>query len=373
MPPVAAPQEGAAPPQATPSVPFIVGSQRYYEAPFFTDTFQLGANSQEFVHNITPGGFLNGIVLQVTSSGGALGGGALVADSPFSIISSVTIEDISGGPILYPMSGFTAAMVQKYLRPWEGAIDKRPDFSNSVNPAFTLRVPIELRDTLGAVANTDARAQYRLRYTLATLAKNGQFGLVNGGAPTGPTVTVNGYIDTWAQPDLADLLGNPIEQKPPGLSVNRFVMHEVPVLNAGANTVRHTLVGNEIRGILWVVRDSTQARINLTDANAGPIDFRLDNRRLWKMRQSQVVEEMCKFYDDIQNGTQTRETGVYVFPRFRNPGSQKGQYWLQTVEQSLLQAEVNGTDLGANAPGTLEIVYDELAIAGALDPSLEGL
>jgi len=49
-----------------------------------------------------------------------------------------------------------------------------------------------------------------------------------------------------------------------------------------------------------------------------------------------------------------------------------GEYWLQTVEQSLLQCEVNGTDLAANIPGTLEIIYDELAVAGELPPHLEG-
>lgn len=373
--PVAPAAEGAAPP-AQASVPFIVGSNKYYEAPFFTDTITLGANSQEFVHNITPGGFLNGVILQITSAGGTLGTGVLHPDAPFSIISSITIEDISGGPILYPMSGFTAAMVQKYLRPWEGAVDKRPDFSNTINPAFTLRQMIELRDTLATVANTDARAQYRIRYTIAplTAAAGSQFGLLSTlGTATAPTVTINGYFDTHAQPDLADLLGNPIEQIPPGLAASRYLMHEVPVLNAGANVIRHTLVGNEIRAILWIVRNSLSARINLTDANAGPIDFRLDNRRLWKMRPSQIVEEMTKFYDDLQNGTQTRETGVYVHPRFRNVGAQKGMHWLQTVEQTLLQAELNGTDLGANAPGALELVYDELAIAGQLDAGLEGL
>lgn len=370
--PVASPTEhggaGGAAPDAGGQVPFIVGSNLYREAPFVTVVQALDANGHETVANITPGGFLRGVVLQVTSAGGVLGAGALAADAPWSCFSSISLEDISGGPILYPMTGFAAFIKQKYLHAWEGDPSKRSDFSNTVNPSFTLRLSIELRDTLCVLANTDARAQYRVRFTIAPS------NAVYSTAPTTPaTLTVKAYFSAYAQPDAHDLLNNAIQQVPDGIVASRFLMHELPGLNAGANVIRHTLMGNEIRGIVWIVRNSLGARVNLTDANAGPIDFRLDNRRLWKMNPSQIVEEMQWFYEQLANGTQTREVGVYVIPRFRDPGRLMGEYWLQTVEQSLLQMEVNGTDLGANAPGTVEIIYDELAVAGALPASLEGI
>jgi hypothetical protein len=363
-----APAAGGAAPASGGSVPFVVGSNLYREAPFVTVVQALDANAHETVANITPGGFLRGVILQVTSAGGVLGAGVLAADAPFSVFSSISIEDISGGPILYPMTGFAAMVKQKYLQPWEGDPAKRSDFSNTVNPAFTLRLSVELRDTLCVLANTDARAQYRVRFTIAPSTQ------VYSTAPTTPaTVTVKAYFSAWAQPDAHDLLNNPIQAVPDGLAASRFVMHELPQLNAGANVIRHTLMGNEIRGIAWIVRNSLGARVNLTDANAGPLDFRLDNRRLWKMNPSQVVEEMQWFFEQIANGTQARDTGVYVIPRFRDIGNLKGEYWLQTVEQSLLQVELNGTDLGANVPGSLEIIYDELAVAGALPAQLEGV
>jgi hypothetical protein len=366
-------QQGAAPDHGG-QVPFVVGSNLYREAPFVTVTQLLDANGHETVANITPGGFLRGVILQVTSTGGVIGSGVLAADAPFSIFSSISVEDISGGPILYPMGGFAAMVKQKYLHPWEGDPTKRSDFSNTINPSFTVRLSIELRDTLCVLANTDARAQYRVRFTIAPLNAGGSVqGLLGTtGTATAPTVTVKAYFSTWAQPDAHDLLGNPIQQVPDGLVASRFVMHELPQLNAGSNVIRHTLMGNEIRAIAWIVRNSLGARVNLTDANAGPLDFRLDNRRLWKMNQSQITEEMQWFYEQLANGTQTREAGVYVIPRFRDAGRQVGEYWLQTVEQSLLQVELNGTDLGANVPGSLEIIYDELAVAGALPANLEG-
>jgi hypothetical protein len=362
-----APVEGQAPAQVA-GIPFVVGSNHYSEAPLDTTSKLLDANATEVVKNITPGGFLRGIVLQLSSSGGVIGTGVLAADAPWSVISSVSIEDISGGPILYPMGGFAAMCVQKYLRPWDGDPAKRPDFSNTINPAFTLRIMVELRETVGVLANTDARAQYRLRYTIAALNP----GLLSTtGTATAPTVTVKSSILIWSQPDLQDLLGNPIVPIPDGLQVSRFLMHELPAVAVGNNVIRHTLMGNEIRGILWIFRTSANARINLTDANAGAIDFRLDNRRLWKQNPSQLVEEMYSYYDFLKDGTSTRDTGVYAIPRFRDPGDLLGEYWLQTVEQSLLQMEFSGTDVGAN--GSVEIVYDELAVAGALSPQLEGV
>ena len=375
---VSAPPANAQPQSG--QIPFIVGSNCYREAPFSTTVYQLGASSQEFVNNVTPGGFLRGITMQVTSTGGVIGTGVLAADVPYSILQSASLEDISGGPILYPMGGYQYAMCQKYLRPWDGDPSKRAVYSATINPAFTLRFFAEVKDTLGVLANTDARAQYRFRYTLAAGNQAGPYGLTTTAPTTQPTVTVKLYIESWAQPDLNDLLGNPIQQIPDGLAASRFLMHEQPSITSANNVVRETLTGNELRGLIFIVRngDANHSRIDLTDANAGAIDFRLDARRLWKMTPSQIIEEMNAFYQFLQNGTSTREAGVFVVPRYAGPTSaasqndSQGEYWLQTVEQTLLQLEFGGGDV-TTSPGTFEIIYDALAIAGDLAPDLEGM
>lgn len=374
---VSAPSANQAP--ASGEIPFIVGSNLYREAPFSTTTYQMGAASQEFINNVTPGGFLRGITMQVTSSGGVIGTGVLANDAPYSILQSASLEDISGGPILYPMGGYQYALCQKYLRPWDGDPAKRGTFSNTINPAFTLRFFAEVKDTLAVLANTDARAQYRFRYTVAAANQAGPYGLTTTAATTNPTLTIKLYIESWAQPDLQDLLGNPIQQLPDGLACSRFLMHEQPAITSANNVTRETLTGNELRGIILVVRngDANKTRVDLTDANAGAIDFRLDARRLWKMTPSQIIEEMNAFYYNLGNGTWTREAGVFVIPRFSgavssgSPTDGQGEYWLQTVEQTLLQLEYGGADI-TTSPGTLEIVYDALAIAGELAPELEG-
>ena len=364
---------------AAAAIPFLVGSNCYREAPFSTTVQQLDANSHETVVNVTPGGFLRGVTMQVTSAGGVLGAGVLANDVPYSILSSVSLEDISGGPILYPMSGFSHMVAQKYFRPWDGDPAKRAGFSATINPNFTLRFFAEVKDTLGCLANTDARAQYRFRFTLSPGNSAGPTGLTTTAPTTQPTVTVKLYIETWAQPDLQDLLGNPIEQLPDGLVCSRFLMHEQPAFNGGNNVVRFTLVGNELRGIALVIRngDANKTRVDLTDAGAGSIDFRLDSRRLWKMNPSQLIEEMAAFYGYIGSGVWTREAGVFAIPRFSGPSDSgdamagQGEYWLQTVEQTLMQIELNGTDI-TTPPGSIEVIYDALAIAGQVPAHLEG-
>lgn len=360
-------------------IPFLAGTNAYREAPFSTTTVQLGANSQEVVANVTPGGFLRGVTMQVTSASGVIGAGVLAADVPYSIISSASLEDISGGPILYPMGGYAYALAQKYLRPWDGDPAKRSDFSATINPAFTLRFFAEVKDTLAVLANTDARAQYRFRFTIAPGNSAGPNGLTTTAPTTQPTVTFKLYLEAWAQPDLQDLLGNNIQQIPDGLVCSRFLMHEQPPLTGGNNVIRETLTGNELRGLILIFRngDANKSRVNLTDTNAGPIDFRLDARRLWKMTPSQIVEEMQAFYSFLGAGTWVRETGVYVIPRFAGAPSAgdnaagQGEYWLQTVEQTLMQLEFGGADI-TTAPGSLEMIYDALAIAGEVPPELEG-
>lgn len=362
-------------------VPFLVGSSRYREQPFFSIATALGASQVTLTPTpqITPGNFLSGVVIQITSTGGTLGTTASVTtDGTLALLNSISLTDTGGGEILYPMGSFEYVLAQKYLRPWLGDPQKRSDFSNSINPALTFRFGVEVRDTLAVLANTDARAQYRLNIVLGPLLNL----VTSATGVTAPTVTVAGYIDAWAQPDAVDLAGRPITPLPPGLGVSRFLMHETDNFLVGNNTIRLTLTGNEIRGLIMIFRNSAGARIDLTDANAGPIRFRLDNRVLWVMKPSQIVEEMQAFYASAYGGGYTtsqtapgftRETGVYVIPRFRLPGVLSGEFWLQTVEQSLLQIELTGSDLGTNAPGTVEILYDQLAVGGQLPGNLEGV
>lgn len=344
-------------------VPFFYGTNQYVEK-FATNTTTLAATASEQQFNINPGGFLRGVRLEVRSASGALGGGALNADAPANALASVALENIDGSPIQYPMNGYAHLTSQWFFRPWHGDPTRRFDYSATVNPSFSLFVQPELRQTAGVLANTDARALYRIRWTYATLAT-----LVTGGAPTGPAVTVTAYMESWAQPDAQDLRGNPIEEIPPGL--NLATLRRQQIINlaaAGAdNTFQLSNMGNELRGMLMILRNSSGVR---TDLLSDPVRWRIDNRSLGVFSNQEIFNRMSDFYETLQTGS-TRPTGVYVFPRFYDPGRMVGESWLATTNATYLIFE-SATAAGGSG-GTIQIVTDEVVPVGPVPMELESI
>ncbi len=355
----------AGPPTAGGSVvPFFYGTNQYVEK-FFAAAQLLGAAQVEAVQNINPGGFMRGVRLEVRSTGGVIGTGAVAADGPYTAIPSITLENIDGSPIVYPMSAYAHQIAQWFGRPWWGDPNRRFDFSNTVNPSFSLFIQPEIRHTAGVLANTDARALYRIRFTFATLA---QF-LGTVGTATAPTVTVTCYLESWAQPDAADLRGNPIEEIPPGLNLATIRRHQVINLAAvGAdNTFQISNMGNEIRGFWWIMRNSAGAR---TDLASNPIRWRLDNRSLGVFSTEEVFNRMSDFYESLQNGS-VRPTGVYCWPRFFDPGRMVGESWMGTTNATYLIWETATAAGGAG--GTIEIITDEVVPVGPVPMELESI
>ena len=354
------------------SVAFLAGSWSYSEW-MAQDSLTIG-NSTEYVHQITPGGFLRGITFSVTSTGGTLGTTATIAaEAPWSIIQSMTLESIDGTPILYPMLGYSYYLVARFCRPWDGdpALDASAAYSATINPAFRLRFFVEGRITIGVLPNTDARAQYRLRYTVAPLLQGGTtpYGLVSvTTGVTAPTTVINLYLETYAQPPAIDYAGNPIVQIPDGLTLQRFVSHQAgDNTNTGTFTIKENRVGNLIRTLLLVQRNSAGVR---TDLTADPIRWRLDNTQLLSEYRDRRDYESDRFGAQ-QNSRQTgvRPTGVYPYFRYHNPGQMDGDYWLPTTEASYHQFELNG----GQSAGTLESITEDLAPAGPVPAYLQGL
>lgn len=344
-------------------IPFIYGSNLYVEK-FATNTFQLTTTSQEFANNITPGGFLRGVRLEVRSTGGV--GGTVTADSPWNVFQNITLENIDGSPIHYPMNGYAYYASNTYFRPWDGDAAHRWDYVQGVNPSFSLFIKPEIRHTAGVLANTDARALYRIRFTLNTAAA-----VITGGS-TAPTVAVTQYLETWAQPDAADLRGNRIAPVPPGLSLATLRRHQIFQLNsAGAtNQFQLTNTGNELRGALFIVRDSNQAR---QDYLSDSILWRLDNRSLGTFSPNEVFNQMSDFYPGLSSGVWVRPTGLYVFPRFMDPGRMVGQPWLATTNATYLMWETATAAGATNVPGTVEVITDEAVPVGQVPLELESI
>lgn len=367
-----APTNGTAPSTTQAGIPFIQGSNhKNVRIDSFTFAMTAGG-SQEFVRDITPGGFLRGVRVGWKSTLGVLGAGVLTADASAAIFQSISLENLDGGLFVYPMNGFAHRMGNKYFRPWEGDPIKRSGttsegWSDTINPAGSLKIYPEIRDTAGVLSNTDARAKYRIRLTMGPGTA-----LATGAVTTYPTVTVTLYAEVWAQTDAKDLQGNPIQELPPGLAMSHVVRHQILPLNSGGsgNTFQLTNTGNELRGIMAIVRDQAGVR---QDYFTDPIRRTIDDRTLAVESPDEVFHEMEDYYDFLCNNTSTRETGVYVWPRFRAPGDMEGQYWLPTNSGTYYISETaTAAGLGANV-GTVEWITDEIVPLGPIPVELDGI
>lgn len=324
---------------------------------------QLSTTQAPFNLAVDSIGFLRGFRMQVRSTGGV--GGAVTADNPWNLFQNLSFNNVDGGNILFPMTGYEHMLYQAYGRPWEGNPFASYDYAQSINPSFTLKLRPEVRHTVGALDNTDARSQYQIQGNLATAAT-----LSSGTISTAPTVTVTSYIDIWAQPDTVDLRDVPNEQVPPGANIQtkrRKIPLTLNAANADNQLIPVGLMSNQLRLLMVVLRDSNGAR---QDYFTDPIQWTLDARKFGNYNPDTVQQYMEDFY-----GTNAlpRPTGVYVWPRFYNPGTETGQGWLQTNSASRMVFESTTVSTAANLPGTATVYVDEIVPAGPFPVELMDL
>lgn len=305
---------------------------------------------------LDPGGYMRGARLQVRSTGGV--GGAVTQDNPWNVFQNLKFDNITSSSILYAMSGYEHMLYQAYGRPWQGNPTLNYDYGQSINPSFTLKLAPEIRHTAGVLANTDGRSLYRVAGNLAQ-----QSTVTSGSISTAPTVTVTTYIDTWAQPDPVNIVsGNPQDEMPPGINMYTSRRKQPLALSgAGASTSiwPSGLMGSQVRLFMLVVRDSNQTRQDyLTD----PITWYQDARTLSVFTPDLVQQYMEDFYG---TGAMPRPTGVYVFPRFWNPGTMVGQGWMPTDTATQVRWDTTISSTATNTSGgTINMYVDEVVALG---------
>ncbi len=343
------------------TVPFILASNIYVEK-FNTSTVALGASQSPQTINVIPNGFLSAVRMELRSSGATAG--SITADSPWNVYANIELDNIDGANIIYPMSGYAHYAANWMFKPWLGDPARRFDYAQAINPSCSLSIQPEIRSTAGVLANTDARSQYKIAYTLNTAAN-----VVTSLSGTLSTVTTL-YLETWAQPDARDLHGNPQEPVPPGLNLQTLRRHQILTLNgaSSANTFQLANTGNELRGILMIVRDSNNVR---QDYLSDPIRWRLDTRAMGTFSPAEVFNLMNDEYDQLQNATSVRPTGVYFWRRFRDPGDMTGQGWLTTTNATYCIFE--SATAAAGGAGTVEIITDEAIPVGPVPAELDSI
>lgn len=343
---------------------------------------------------INAGQYLRGLrlIVRTVTNGATIPAANTNQDSPFGgsigvpgtggaggVFSQLDLVNVDGSEILYNMNGFAHYVAQKYGRPWITDPAVAYDFVMSATQvAFTLFLQPEIRFSAGVLANTDTRSQYRWDQSILGFT----------GAGTQPTISVTPYMDAWAQPDDKDLQGTPNQPVPPGVNLQVKRRHQIFTTNASGsdNIFLSALTGNAKRLSVLIWRDQTGARIA---GASDPVYWSVDNRSLGRLNPDVITQWANDFYQQVYgkatnpNGAPSATLpgafgganpgcygpGVYVFPRFMEPGSLIGQGWLYTSNATKEQWETSSS-AAVTAVGTLEEVADEVYPVGPVDPSL---
>lgn len=323
---------------------------------------QLGTTQTSFFQLINPGNFMRGVRFLVRSAGGV--GGTPTPDNPPNVIQSIDLENVDGGEILYPMNGWPAVQCQKYFRPWLGDPQQQYDWAQSINPSFTFFLQPEIRMAAGVLSNTDSRSLYKYNLVYNTASQ------VIASGTTGPTITTTAYLDAWAQPDAADLHGVPNQPLPPGGNLQVKRRHQpLPLLGAGTDNIfQVSLTGNAWRGALAIVRDNNNVR---QDYLSDPIRWQLDNRNLGVFSPDYLFQWTNNFLSPYALGP--RQTGVYPFLRFYDPGNMTGQGWLYTTDATKITWETLtlGSASNVGSGSTADWYTDEVYPIGPIPPELQ--
>lgn len=356
--------------QERPSVRFTRAAMEHtepggHDATVSAATFGAGPTTVTF--DVPAHGYLRRLMLLVEASGGAAGLAtvAAAADAPWSFIKSITFKDVNGGNIVGPISGYNLFLANKWggygyddnpvNDPNYSAVDTAGDFT------FRLDIPIEAiaRDALGALPNLNSASAYKVELVVA------DDGDVYTTPPdTLPSVRVRAILDAWSKPSAQDPRGTPQHTSPPFERTTQFWSRSShSISGSGEFSARLPRVGNFIRTLIFVFRDSTDAREG--DGFADTVKLTLDGQVIHNepsaIRRSIMAEQYGYALNAISNGDLDEAVLVYPFSHDFDgkPGGELRDLWLPTVQSSRLEF----TLANAGEAGTLEVITNDVSIA----------
>ena len=370
-----APIAGGAGAQApAPVIPFLRAAHEHIEpVQLAAINAVIGANVVNSpVIGVPAEGYLRDIIMIVTTSGGVAGSGVLAGDAPWNVLTQIQFLDTNSSPLFGPMEGYDLYLANKYGHnafasdPANGP-DTAVASTNIVNFAFIVRIPVEIlaNSGFGSLGNQNSAAQYRIRFGLNTLAN--VYSVTTG--LTAPTVNVDLYMSTWTQPDDVDPFGNPQAVSPPNHgTAQKWTKNPGVPLVAGQNTVRVTDVGNLVKTLIFVVRDSSGVRRTLANM-PNPLYLNWDGRQVFvedvKIRRWLMAQRTIQLGAAAITGV---EAGVIVYDYTHDVLSHIGdggtKLYLPTVQATRL--ELFGTNFTA---GSADVLMNSVQVVET-DPSM---
>jgi len=361
------------------TVPFIRASSEHREPAGIDVSRALTTSDQDLgVFDIPAYGYVRSIVLFVTATGGTGTSVTTAEDGPFNALKNIALTEPNGAVIAAFTSGYDCFLANKWggYRASRGA-DPRASVvfvapgASTGNFAFLLRIPIELnaRDGLGSLPNQNAAATFKLRLTQAAAAT-----IYGGTVPSSlPTLRVRAFLECWDQPE-AQSAGQANQVTPPAMNTTQFWSAQIYNVNAGAQTIRFTRVGNYLRNLILQFRRAGTSRANGDSDFPDPSTLYLDTRPLDIIERNNWRHQMYErtgFGGTAGTNTPAADTagaldnGVFVYDFMHefdcSLGRENRDLWLPTLGSTRL--ELQGSF--ANA-GTLTVLTNDVAIAGSV-------
>lgn len=352
-------------PRVVAANPFVRAATAVTEGAFHDKTSTLSASSSTQVsdQDVPAFGYLRAILLRVTASGGSGSGTPAVADedAPFNVLADVTLNDVNGRSLIGPLSGFDLYLANK----WGGyayAVDAKsaPGYSAPATSGdfdFILRLPVEvsLRDGLGALPNQNSSATYKLGYSIAAASTV----YSTQPAPTLPSVRVRAYAEFWSPVEPVDPAGMPNMTEPPAVGTTQHWTKSTPTVTASSeNRIRLTRVGNMIRTLIFILRNSSGDRVTTSFPDA----LRLE----WDGRNEHVFSRDIVRHHMWEQSLITPDTGVLVLSYAADLdgkiGMEMRDQWKPSTEATRL--ELVGT-FGASA-SSLQVLTNDVAPRGSV-------
>ena len=317
-------------------------------------------------------GFVRGIGLEFTQTGTFASGGTLVTgDSPWNLINGITLTDATGQPIMQPISGYNAYLINKYFPSGRIATNHPlawmnphlgPDYRCSVTGTaidvhFRLQLDLEqdFNTGYGCIPNLDSNASLQLKIDYAAYTN-----VATGTTPSAILLSVRVSQYYWA-PVQPQLNGTPVQDQPVGFGDYLETRYETqPVSASSENLVTLTNRGGFIKGIILVSRAAGVRTDYTAGSNVGQL---LDNNPITEGIPLAEYQDMVRrtygyFGADLTTTYAPLTAGVLpgldrgVLPIYFGALSGGRDSWLNTRTGSLLQTKITP---GASAT-QLEIV-----------------
>jgi hypothetical protein len=366
----AAPAGNATPKQAALVRRFRAGVQPHQEV---AGTITATPSTSSFQANvdIPSYGFIRGLWLRVTVTGGAGGTTAAVykEDAPWSWIQTFQFLDANSQPIIFQITGHDLYLIMKYGGYFASADPQQDEAftqgGTGGNSVFTVWVPLEIRarDALGSLPNTSANTAYKVILTVAPLSDV----FSTNPAPTTPTnITVQMWQDSYWQPNPTDLMGRPQAQTPPSVdTVQYWSKQSFSHAASGQITDPVKRLGYLYRNFIITTRTTTPARS--TTMFPDPITLIYEGQQLTIQDRRILRSMLARFYGytAATGSAGGLDTGVHVFPFNRDfalaPGAELGNGYLPSTTAS--RVEWQGI---LNNAGLFDVLINDVSAADQL-------